>query len=137
MEGRLAEECEDNKTRDLQAMPNATVQDMQVVQTQSSDLFHGTDLGVHSSEAARDEIKDTLEQAQTQFSDLTETVESQRDCLCLQVTDLQSDLSLAQEELSRAEGRQQAQQLSFMPSNEVARPLREQTHFNSGVHLSA
>ena len=69
--------------------------------------------------------KEALKEA----SKSVEDVEEERDSLRLQVTNLQTDLTLAQEELTEAENRYgalQAQQLSSMPLSDVAHSLREQ-----------
>ncbi|EGO28236.1 hypothetical protein SERLADRAFT_405863 [Serpula lacrymans var. lacrymans S7.9] len=71
--------------------------------------------------------KDTLDQMGCQLSDITKSyqdTDSQRKSLCAQVTDLQSELILAKEELVNAQRRYgdlQAQHLLPMPSSDVTR----------------
>jgi len=143
VEGRLtsalkAYEDKDRLSRDLQTKLDAAVQDLKMMRTQSPGHFQQLESNAHTSgdaqrlKSAHDETKEALDQAEAQLSDFTRTleeVESQRDSLRLQVTNLQSDLAVTQEELSEAEGRYgtlQAQQLSSMSSSEVARSLQEQ-----------
>src|SRR6266436_3183331 len=58
--------------------------------------------------AVHRETKDALDQAEAQLADFAkslEEMESERDSLRLQVTNLESDLAMAQEDLTEAEGR--------------------------------
>lgn len=143
LEGRLTaalQDCEakDKACRDLRAKLDAT-DSLDVAQIQSSIRLPQSEPTVQTPpedpqkiKAAHHEIKEALDRAAAHISDLTDTleeVESQRDSLHLQVTNLQSDLAIAQEDLTEAEGRYstlQAQQLSSMSSGEVAQSLREQ-----------
>lgn len=132
-------EQKDSASRDLQAKLDTVVRDLMIAQAQSSALVHQSESNLYASseesqrlKAACQETKEALEQAESQLCDLSKTleeVESQRGSLHLQVTNLQSDLALAQAGLTEAEARYsnlQAQQLSSMSSTEVARSLQEQ-----------
>ena len=83
-------------------------------------------------ELAQQERRDKLEEVICQLTDFTkqlEDVESERDSLTLQVTNLMTDLATAQQELANAESRYsslQFHQLSTMTSNEANRALRDQ-----------
>lgn len=83
-------------------------------------------------ELAQQERSDKLEEVVCQLTDFTqqlEDVESERDSLTLQVTNLMTDLATAQQELANAESRYsslQFHQLSTMTSNEANRALRDQ-----------
>ncbi|KAG1904772.1 uncharacterized protein F5891DRAFT_945033 [Suillus fuscotomentosus] len=87
---------------------------------------------VQAAESSHEDTRDALQQAEEQLVDLTrayENIESERNSLSLQVTNLQTDLEAAQEELTGAHGRYsalQAQQLSTMSATGVAHALREQ-----------
>ena len=76
--------------------------------------------------------KETLKEVEAQLLDASKSVEDvkeERNSLHLQVTNLQTDLTLAQEEFAEAENRYcalQAQQLSSMSSSDVTHSLREQ-----------
>lgn len=87
---------------------------------------------VQAAESSHEDSRDRLQQAEEQLAEITrayQNIESERDSLSLQVTNLQTDLEVAQEELSDAHGRYsilQAQQLSTMSATGVAHALREQ-----------
>jgi chromosome segregation ATPase len=87
---------------------------------------------VQAAESSHEDSHDRLQQAEDQLAEITrayQNIESERDSLSLQVTNLQTDLEAAQEELSDAHGRYstlQAQQLSTMSATGVAHALREQ-----------
>ena len=88
------------------------------LETQSQDSF---------DEVEKLELK--TKEALKEASKSVEDVEEERDSLRLQVTNLQTDLTRAQEELTEAENRYgalRAQQLSSMPLSDVAHSLREQ-----------
>jgi myosin protein heavy chain len=76
--------------------------------------------------------RDALEQAEARLAEVAaslEEVESERNSLTLQLTNLQTDFSCAQQEVAEAESRYshlQFHQLSSMSSNEVIRSLRAQ-----------
>jgi chromosome segregation ATPase len=78
------------------------------------------------------EMHALLECAETTIAETTaslEEIQSERDSLILQVTNLQTDLNGAQEDLAEAEQRYsslQCHQLASMSSNEVIRSLRDQ-----------
>lgn len=116
-----------------------TICDLELVRKQRTELLDLLETNTHIStqeserlESLYRETKDALEQAESQLSYLTqsyEEVESERNSLHLQVTNLHTDLNLAQQELTDAESRYsalQAQQLSSMSSSDIARSLREQ-----------
>ncbi|KAG1787819.1 uncharacterized protein HD556DRAFT_1246131 [Suillus plorans] len=87
---------------------------------------------VQAAESSHEDTRDALQRAEEQLVDLTRTyqnIESERNSLSLQVTNLQTDLEAAQEELTGAHVRYsalQAQQLSTMSATGVAHALREQ-----------
>jgi chromosome segregation ATPase len=101
--------CEDKDMtlEELHVKLDTTVRDLEVVKTQRSELLDLLESNVHTStheaerlETAYQETKDALDQAEAQLSYLTqsyEEVESQRNSLHLQVTNLQSDLDQAQQ----------------------------------------
>lgn len=144
VEGQLADantarENQDNTSKSLQADLDIALQDLEVASAERATLLEQLEskTQVSSDEVeklstAHAETKDALKEAEAQLSDVTkslEEAESERDSLHLQVTNLQTDLALAQEDLTEAENRYsvlQAQQLSSMSSSDVARSLREQ-----------
>ncbi|KAF8204088.1 hypothetical protein BJ912DRAFT_896040 [Pholiota molesta] len=77
------------------------------------------------------ENRERLDEAMCEINDLNEhleELESERDSLALQITNLMTDLQIAQEELGNAETRYtnlQFHQLNTMSSNEATRTLRE------------
>ncbi|KAG1783583.1 hypothetical protein EV702DRAFT_1273838 [Suillus placidus] len=87
---------------------------------------------VQATESSHEDTRDGLQQAEEQLAELTrayQNIESERNSLSLQVTNLQTDLEIAQEELTEAHSRYsalQAQQLSTMSASGVAHALREQ-----------
>lgn len=78
------------------------------------------------------ETRDSFEQSEMHLANVSkalEDAESERDSLALQITNLSTDLRVAQEELANAEHRYsslQSHQLSSMSSNEATRLLRDQ-----------
>jgi myosin protein heavy chain len=78
------------------------------------------------------ETRDTLEQAEIRSANVSkalEDMESERNSLALQITNLSTDLRIAQEDLANAENRYsilQSHQLSSMSSNEATRLLQDQ-----------
>ncbi|KIK95351.1 hypothetical protein PAXRUDRAFT_11499 [Paxillus rubicundulus Ve08.2h10] len=85
----------------------------------------------NASEAARKEAQDSLALVEEQFTTLGKSyqgLESNRNSLALQITNLQDDLVLAQDELADAQNRYsalQAQQLSDMSTSEVIHALKD------------
>ncbi|KAF9567768.1 hypothetical protein CPC08DRAFT_680446 [Agrocybe pediades] len=86
---------------------------------------------VESLKMDEQDAQERLEQAMCELAELNnhiDNVESERDSLTLQVTNLTADLQLAQEELTQAESRYtnlQFHQLSNMTSSEATRTLRD------------
>ncbi|OAX44932.1 hypothetical protein K503DRAFT_795214 [Rhizopogon vinicolor AM-OR11-026] len=82
--------------------------------------------------SSHEDTHDALQQAEEQLTEITrayQNIESERNSLSLQVTNLQIDLEAAQEELADAQSRYtalQAQQLSTMSATGVAHALRGQ-----------
>lgn len=78
------------------------------------------------------DLQDALHQTEAHLGDVSkslEDVESERNSLTLQVTNLLTDIESSQQELAEAESRYstlQLHQLSTMSSNEVTRALRQQ-----------
>lgn len=87
---------------------------------------------VREVKSALRETRDCLEQAEMDLANVSKTlegVESERDSLALQITNLSTDLRVAQEDLATAEDRYsslQSHQLSSMSSNEATRLLQDQ-----------
>ena len=111
----------------LQCLAEAT---SQVSQLESKDAEWVEE--VERVKIAHEETQDNLERAEAQLADVSkslEEVESERDSLTLQVTNLMTDVYSAQQELTEAESRYstlQFHQLSTMSSNEATRALRDQ-----------
>jgi len=86
---------------------------------------------VESLKMDEQDAHERLEQAMCEIAELNnhlDNVESERDSLTLQVTNLTTDLQIAQEELTNAESRYtnlQFHQLSNMTSSEATRTLRD------------
>ncbi|KAF9245857.1 hypothetical protein BU15DRAFT_40870 [Melanogaster broomeanus] len=84
-----------------------------------------------ASEAAQKEVQETLALKEEQFATLSKSfqdMESDRNSLALQITNLQDDLVRAQDELADAQNRYsalQAQQLSDMSISEVVHALKD------------
>ncbi|KAG1826291.1 uncharacterized protein BJ212DRAFT_1475623 [Suillus subaureus] len=87
---------------------------------------------VQAAESSHEDTRNGLQQTEERLAELTrayQNIESERNSLSLQVTNLQTDLEVAQEELTDAHNRYstlQAQQLSTMSATGVAHALREQ-----------
>ncbi|KAG2044351.1 hypothetical protein BDR03DRAFT_908619 [Suillus americanus] len=87
---------------------------------------------VQAAESSHEDTRDGLQQTEEQLAELTrayQNIESERNSLSLQVTNIQTDLEVAQEELTDAHNRYsalQAQQLSTMSATGIAHTLREQ-----------
>ncbi|KAG2155503.1 hypothetical protein DEU56DRAFT_724162 [Suillus clintonianus] len=87
---------------------------------------------VQAGESSHEDSRNKIQQAEERLAELTrayQNIESERNSLGLQVTNLQTDLEAAQDELSDAQSRYsalQAQQLSTMSATGVAHALREQ-----------
>ncbi|KAF9225536.1 hypothetical protein BS17DRAFT_751415 [Gyrodon lividus] len=85
----------------------------------------------NTSEAARKETQDNLALAEEQFATLSkfyQDLESERNSLALQITNLQDDLVCAQDELADTQNRYsalQAQQLSDMSASDVVHALKD------------
>ncbi|KIJ22018.1 hypothetical protein PAXINDRAFT_124443 [Paxillus involutus ATCC 200175] len=85
----------------------------------------------NASEVAREEAQDSLALVEERFTTLSKShqdLESNRNSLALQITNLQNDLVLAQDELADAQNRYsalQAQQLSDMSTSEVMHALKD------------
>ncbi|KIJ66214.1 hypothetical protein HYDPIDRAFT_128845 [Hydnomerulius pinastri MD-312] len=85
----------------------------------------------NASEAAEKEAQERLALAEDRFAALSksyEDIESDRNSLCLQVTNLHDDLVRAQDELADVQSRYsalQAQQLSDMSATEVTHTLKD------------
>ncbi|KDR85735.1 hypothetical protein GALMADRAFT_218825 [Galerina marginata CBS 339.88] len=100
-----------------------------LIQLQNKDLDWEND--VEPVRLAEQDARHHLEEAMHEIAELNnqlEDVESERDALALQVTNLTTDLQIAQDELTNAESRYtnlQFHQLSSMTSNEATRTLRE------------
>ncbi|KAH9486241.1 hypothetical protein JR316_0000305 [Psilocybe cubensis] len=113
--------------RSLQDMANQ--RDGLLVQQRDKDINWEREL--EALRVAEQDAREHLEDAMHEIAELNnhiDAVESERDSLILQVTNLTSDLQLAQEELTNAESRYtnlQFHQLSNMTSNEATRTLRE------------
>jgi chromosome segregation ATPase len=135
------EACFESKTRfqELENKFHAVVLCLEATTRQRDDLKAELETKDHvwqeefgAVELAQQERGDKLEEVICQLTDLTkqlEDVESERDSLTLQVTNLMTDLATAQQELANAESRYsslQFHQLSTMTSNEANRALRDQ-----------
>lgn len=133
--------CFESKTRfkELENKFHAVVLCLEAMTRQRDDLKAELETKDHvwqeefgAVELAQQERRDKLEEVICQLTDLTkqlEDVESERDSLTLQVTNLMTDLATAQQELANAESRYsslQFHQLSTMTSNEANRALRDQ-----------
>ncbi|ESK92696.1 hypothetical protein Moror_15991 [Moniliophthora roreri MCA 2997] len=119
MEGTLRQ-VEDRLRTSLESLEEAT--------SHRNDLFSQ----LEEANAAHDETKSSLMRLDGQLSEISDTlqeVESKRDSLSLQVTNLTTDLRVAQGELAEAEKRYsslQFHQLSNMSSTEATSALRKQ-----------
>lgn len=140
LKARLAEataacESKDSLSKDLKTK----IEDLQAASLHHSELESELRKKVESStEDARQSRKDyrdaqeALAQAKIQLSGLAkamEIVESQRDSLNVELTNLQTDLTEKEAELGAAQARYsalQAHQLSAMPSTDVSRSLQQQ-----------
>ncbi|KAG2076967.1 hypothetical protein BDR04DRAFT_1089250 [Suillus decipiens] len=87
---------------------------------------------VQAAESSHEDTRDELQQAEERLAEFTkayQNIESDRNSLSLQVTNIQTDLKIAQEELTDAHSRYsalQAHQLSTMSATGVVHTLREQ-----------
>jgi chromosome segregation ATPase len=132
----------DNTLRDLQSKFEVSCQQLTASEGSRNQLLllitelevrvQSLTAEVQAAESSHEDTRDRLQQAEEQLAELTrayQNIESERNSLNLQVTNLQTDLEVAQEELTDAHSRYsalQAQQLSTMSATGVAHALREQ-----------
>ena len=124
--------------KELDQKYDVTVLCLEAVTSQRDDLLNQLqakdaewEQEVEALRMAEHEARERLNEFEREMSELNhhlEEVESDRDSLALQLTNLTTDLQIAQEELTSAETRYtnlQFHQLSSMTNNEATRTLRD------------
>jgi chromosome segregation ATPase len=127
------------RLKECEVKLDVTVLCLEATTSQRNDLMAQLDLkdGERESEVgelkiALQESQDNLEHADMRLAEVSKSlqdVESERDSLTLQTTNLLTDLRVAQDDLTNAETRYsslQFHQLSSMSSNEATRALQDQ-----------
>ncbi|KAF5352735.1 hypothetical protein D9756_005910 [Leucocoprinus leucothites] len=105
---------------------------LETITGQHDDLVSQLEAQKEEMKSSHKVLQDHLEEVEVNLTEVSrslEVVESERDSLALQVTNLTADLQAAQDELASAEERYSAlqlQQLSSMSSSDATRALREQ-----------
>ncbi|KAG2368805.1 hypothetical protein BDR07DRAFT_1457096 [Suillus spraguei] len=123
----------DTTIRDLKSQLEVSCQQLTVSEeSQLEAKLQSLTVQVQAAESSHEDTRDELQQAEERLAELTrmyQNIESDRNSLSLQVTNLQTDLKVAQEELTEAHSRYsslQAHQLSTMSATGVVHTLREQ-----------
>jgi len=124
--------------KELEQRYDVTVLCLEAVTSQRDDLLNQLqtkdtewEQETESLRMAEREARERLDEFEREMSELNhhmEEIESDRDSLALQVTNLTTDLQIAQDELTNAETRYtnlQFHQLSSMTNNEATRTLRD------------
>ncbi|KAF7347608.1 hypothetical protein MVEN_01517700 [Mycena venus] len=136
-EGAMEEACQ--RLKDVQHQLDVAAQSLDAMTHQRDELLSRLSLNESESLAelgrersAHQDAQDQLAQFELRLNDLSRSlydVETERDQLNLQVTNLSRDLEAAQREIAEAESRYSAlqfHQLSSMTSNDAAQALRAQ-----------